>query len=414
MRHVSLLRLSHYVVILLLLSRGANAKEIGPKDELCAEINQLLPGEELVLQPGEYLGPCTISAGGAPDQPIVIRAKTLAARPHVTFTGGRGNVLTIRAGHIVLQGLALGPTLPGVDAVRLIVGEGIRIEDCLFEGIGGNVIASTHRGGQGLWILRNQIVDSRDEAIYLGCHDGSKCAVERLRIEANYIDGVDAPEKFTGYAIQVKLNSWGWIRDNVIVNTKGPGIMVYGANRPGRVNVIERNAVAGSRISAGIVLGGGPAVVRNNILSDNQESGIQLENYGQRGLLRNITIVHNTVYRNGAGGITVPSSGPLDRIRVFNNAVHVRPGTPAFPRVGRGIESAGNVNCGTALCFRDPGLRDFSPLLTSPLLRSGVFRAGAGMPADDFVGERRGPLPTVGAVEGPAPPIPIGFKRLAP
>jgi hypothetical protein len=40
---------------------------------------------------------------------------------------------------------------------------------------------------------------------------------------------VDAQEDEVGYGLQVKLNSTAVIRDNVIVDTKGPGIMVYGA-----------------------------------------------------------------------------------------------------------------------------------------------------------------------------------------
>lgn len=30
------------------------AREVGPEANLCAEINSLSPGEELVLRPGEY------------------------------------------------------------------------------------------------------------------------------------------------------------------------------------------------------------------------------------------------------------------------------------------------------------------------------------------------------------------------
>jgi len=46
-------------------------------------------------------------------------------------------------------------------------------------------------------------------------------------------------ESEIGYGIQVKLNSIGIIRDDVIINTKGPGIMVYDASDLEKINVVE-------------------------------------------------------------------------------------------------------------------------------------------------------------------------------
>ncbi len=386
--------------------------EIGPEHDLCAAIVALPLGEELVLRPGDYEGPCVVRNGGTAEKPLVIRGKDPALRPRILNVGNGPNVFNISASHVTIRGLAFGPSRPDVEGVRVVWGDFITIEDCEFDGLGGLAIASNSRGTRALRIRRNRIARSNATAIYIGCHSGTACALEEVVVEGNYIHGVDAPDPQIGYGIQFKLNSWGWIRDNVIVNTKGPGIMVYGATLPGKVSVIERNAVAGSRRSAAIVVGGGPAIVRNNVATDSAEGGIQLEDYGRRGLLRGIVIVHNTVYDNTAGGITVQDAAPMTDIRIVNNAVHPRPGTVAYPRSGNGIVSFGNVDCSLARCFRDPGRRDFSPAPGSPLKGTAVPRSDDWMPRDDFTGARRGPVPSVGAFEGPAPPIPLGSKPL--
>ena len=234
--------------------------------------------------------------------------------------------------------------------------------------------------------------------------------MEGVLVEGNFINGVDARDPEIGYGVQIKLNSVGQVRDNVILNTKGPGIMVYGATRPGGVSMIERNAVTGSRQSAAIVVGGGPAILRNNVVAEGTEGGIRLEDYGHRGLLRGIAIAHNTVYTRTARGIVVPDAARLSDIWVVNNAVQARPGDPPFPGTSGGLLSVGNANCTVAACFRDPDVRDFSPRLGSPLMGAAVSHSGPWMPMDDFTGAPRGPIPSVGAFDGPALPIPDGFK----
>ena len=399
-------------LVCLALASATGAKEIGPDSDLCAEINGLPPGEELVLEPGEYEGPCAIRNGGTADEPLVIRAKDPALRPRIVYMGSRANVLNIAASYVTIRGLAFGPTLRDVDGIRVLSGDFVTVEDCEFEGLGGIAVVSSHQSSQRLTIRRNEVANSRATAVYIGCHSGITCALDHVLVESNYIHGVNAPDPEIGYGIQIKLNSWGWVRDNVIMNTKGPGIMVYGSRTPGKVSVIERNAVSGSRQSAAIVVGGGPAIVRNNVVTDSAEGGIQLEDYRKRGLLREIAIVHNTVYNNHTGGITLPRSAPMTNIWIVNNTVHARPGMPPFPSPGNGLLSLGNANCSLARCFRDPERRDFSPPPGSHLIGAAVPRFGSWMPRDDFTGARRGAITSVGAFEGPAAPIPIGFKEI--
>ena len=253
------------------------------------------------------------------------------------------------------------------------------------------------------------MTDSGATAMYFGCHDGIGCQISNLLVERNFIRGVDAPDPEIGYGIQVKLNSVGGIRDNVIVDTKGPAIMVYGATDESKANVVERNFVAGSRTSSGILIGGGPALVRNNIASSNFEGGITLQDYANRGLLRKITIVHNSTFKSSAGELLVPSHARLTDVLLANNATQAKEGHRALPSDRSGLTLRGNVDCSAAACFVDPEGRNFSPVASSPLKRvrepSDIL-----LPADDFYGRRRGESVVAGAVGLPGPPIMLGIK----
>jgi hypothetical protein len=397
-------------LIVALGARPAPAAEIGPESDFCAEANALAPGTELVLRPGDYQGPCTIRTGGLPGAPIVVRALDPTQRPRIVFEGTRANVISVRASHVVLRGLEIGPTQHGVDAVRVFGGTDVTVEDCEFRGLGGIAVVANHASVRGLVVRGNVMLGASTTAMYFGCHDGAGCVVSGLLVERNYIHTVRAPEPSIGYGIQVKLNSSGIIRDNVIADIKGPGIMVYGAYDPTAVSFVERNFVVGSLRSAGLVVGGGPVAVRNNVSVGNVESGISVEDYGRRGLLRGVVIAHNTTYGNRGGGIVVPDAGARD-VAVVNNAVHGRSGGPQLPSPETpGVRLAGNVDCTWAPCFVDPEVNDFSPAMAGKLAGLAAVRAERWIPTDDFFAVPRALPATVGAVERPAPAIHLGRK----
>src|SRR3989338_946309 len=130
-----------FVVVLMWALLGPSASEgvsaeIGPEADLCAEINALAPGGELVLRPGEYRGPCTVRRGGLPAAPTVIRAKALADRPRIVYGGTTANVLDVKADHVTIRGLAFGPTQRNVDGIRIFSRAGVTVEDCEFSGLG--------------------------------------------------------------------------------------------------------------------------------------------------------------------------------------------------------------------------------------------------------------------------------------
>ena len=381
-------------------------REIGPEADLCGEINALPPGDELVLRPGDYAGPCTVRQGGLPGDPSVIRAKHPDERPRIVYAGNASNVFTIRAEHLVFRGLDIGPSQTDVDGFRIHSRGDVTVEDCRFQGLGGIAVVANHTSVHGVSVRRNEILGSLATGLYFGCHDGHSCAVTGLIIEGNVIRHVSAPDPAIGYGIQVKLNSAAVIRANTIIDTKGPGIMVYGAQTPGRTSLVERNVIMGSRQSAGIVIGGGPALVRNNVTVGNARGGIALEDYGQRGLVRSVVVAHNTVYGNPGGGIVAADRGVREAL-VVNNAVYAAAGTPALPGPMAALRLAGNVTCLATFCFTAPERHDYGPAPGGPLDRAGITGVESWAPADDFFGAARGTPPAVGAIERSGGPLPL-------
>ncbi len=387
----------------LVVPASGGTLEIGPDSDLCSALRQMEPGTEIVLQPGDYRAGCVMRRGGLPQSPVVIRAADPERPPRLSHPG-LVNMLEIHASDIVIRGLAFGPSATDADGVRIITGNRITIEDCQFTQLGGIAVAANHTSTHGLTVRRNVITNSNTTALYFGCHDGISCSVTGLSVVGNRIKGVTAANSEIGYGIEVKLNSSALIRDNIIVDTKGPGIMVYGSRDLTIGSLVERNFVRGSRTSSGIVVGGGPVVVRNNVSGWNFEAGIGLENYSRRGLLRGIAVTHNTVYANGQGGIIAPASGTLDVV-VRNNAGAGRSSTPIFPAARPGLHLTGNLNCTWLQCFADPEGLDFSPGPGSLLQGPSQPRGQDGIPGDDFFGVPRGVPPSIGAIERPARPI---------
>jgi hypothetical protein len=404
--------LAGLVAAVLLLPTVASGLEIGPGTDFCAALRDLPPGEDLALQGGDYKGGCAIRRGGRPGAPLVIRAADPDTPPRLTRPDAEANMLEIWASDVIIRGLSFGPTKPDADGIRIIRGNRITIEDCQFFQMGGIAVVANHTSVRNLTVRHNVIADSTATGMYFGCHDGTTCTVTGLVVEGNFIRNVTAPDPAIGYGIEVKLNSAGLVRDNIIDDTKGPGIMVYGSRESGATSVVERNFVRGSRTSSGIVVGGGPAVVRNNVSGWNLEAGIALENYGRRGLLRRIAVDHNTVYDNGEAGIAVPPSGPLDA-ELRSNAVHARGGTLAFPPARSGLRLRGNLDCTRLPCFADAAGLDFSPYAGSPL--QGVPSAPRPDDAplqDDFFGRARSiPAAAIGAIERPGKPIQLRIRH---
>jgi hypothetical protein len=404
------LRLALAVLLAVLGLAPAHAFEIGPDSDLCVAIQSLPPGEDLVLEAGDYRAGCVIRRGGQKGLPLVIRAADPARRPRLLYPGHPTNMIEIRASDVTIRGLEFWGSFGEADGVRIISGNRITIEDCRFFQLGGIAVASTHASVQGLTVRRNVIAESHATGMYFGCHDGLGCTISALVVEGNYIQGVSAAAAEVGYGLQLKLNSVGVIRENVIQDTKGPGIMVYGGHDLLATSVVERNFVSGSRTSSGIVVGGGPVLVRNNVTVGNFDAGIALENYQRRGLLRGIVVAHNSVSGNRHAGIWIADGERVDA-SILNNAVQGRGGTPVLPGARPGLRLVGNVDCTWTPCFVNAQGLDFSPFPGSLLVGAAISGVDRTRVDDDFFGTRRGVPASTGAVERPSGPIRLGVKH---
>jgi hypothetical protein len=378
--------------------------EVGSSDPWCNTINSAFPGDEIVFLPGSYTTPCWVTARGTPESPILIRSQSEAPSQRAVFaySGSTSNVLELRnAVYLVLRGFAFAQTQSGVDAIKIRQVTDIIIERNTFTGIGGISISANDSGTNvaRITIRQNIFKDLRSTGLYLGCQEGN-CKVTELVIEGNLIDGVTSSD--VGYGLQIKLNSYGTVRDNTVYRTKGPGIMVYGSNSGDPPSLIEGNYVEGSQTDGGIVVGGGPAIIRNNVVVGNAYGGISAQNYGGRGLQQNVWIVHNTSLNNSDSGINVQGwtagSGNViayNAILPLSGTLGLRPSSPAGTIVG-------NVSCTTAAsCFINATTLpyDLWPTLTSPLLNTAGNGPEPWRPTDDFMGIPRGNAADVGAFE---------------
>ena len=382
--------------IFLFLTTPVYGKDITPREDYCRIINDPNAGHDFLLMPGRYQGSCKIRRGGTSERPLMIRPADPANPPILEYPGSTTNVIEIHADYISIRGLQFFRTKPGVDAIRIITGNHISIENCAFLYLRGLAIAATHTTVKGLTVRRNLVTNSHTTAMYFGCHNGSDCTVSNLIVEDNEIRSVTASGSETGYGIQIKLNSTAVIRSNRVSDTLGPGIMVYGS-QSSEMSVVEGNWVEGSRKDSGILIGGGPVLVRNNISVHNARGGIGLQDYANRGLLRKIAVIHNTLYGNGRGGIFI-SGDRLADVQIANNAGVLGPALSVPSALSPGVQWAANIDCTIKKCFKDPQQQDFSPGPGSPLLGSGVY-IQEWMPTEDFFTRKRGAPPTVGAVE---------------
>ena len=368
--------------------------QIAPGEDWCSAANSAAPGDEIVLNAGEHDGPCVLRASG-----VTVRGD--GSLPHIVYPGVNSNVIDVEASDVTLAGLWIGPTQPNIDGVKVKSGNDVHITGCLFDQVGGISISANSSDSTGTQIVDNHFDDLQATGIYLGCHDGS-CRAADFLIADNLIDGVVSSG--VGYGIETKLNSYGVIRDNVIHDTQGPGIEVFGSEDLGAVTVVEQNYVVGSTNNGALEIGGGPALVRNNIVVGGNAGGIYAYDYGGRGLQREVQILGNTVIGTVGEAIRVSSWEGGVGLVIANNAAWQESGAgPALPADISGVDMTTNTACEPG-CWEDASATNFNPASLSP------GTSGYDMPVD-FCGTTRADPPMQGAVEGDGPPsLPIDFK----
>ena len=263
------------------------------------------------------------------------------------YDGASSNVIDIAADDVELGYLSFGPTQADIDAIKIRSGSRISVFGCDFVGVGGISVSANSADTAEVQLVGNTFSDLAATGVYLGCHDGT-CASTDFFIANNRFDGVTSSS--VGYAIETKLNSWGEIGGNDIRDAQGPGITVYGSENGDRTTV-ENNIVVGSREAATLEIGGGPALVRNNVVIGGASGGLYVYDYGDRGLLDDVEVLGNTLWGVGGPAITWETGSRL----VFkDNAAGRDDGTTAFQEETQGATVSANRDCGDGTtCWQD-------------------------------------------------------------
>lgn len=273
--------------------------QVAPGQDYVPLLETLRPGDELVFLPGIHEGAAVLRTSGTAERPITIRGTPSDGRlPEIRFTGRGRNLWQIRASHLVIRDLAFHSTHSY--GIRIFRAADITIENCLFRDNGGGDLSANSADVNGLRIRNSRFTGGRRTPVYIGHHDGA-IHVEDFVFENNLVDGSAIEGDGIGYGIQLKLNVHGaLVRHNYITGARGPGIMVYGSEKtePGYANHVTGNIVVGSRRNPGIAVGGGPSIVRNNIVVGNNAGGISVFDYGGRGLLHHVALTGNIAAAN--------------------------------------------------------------------------------------------------------------------
>ena len=402
----------------------AAQRELFPGSSFETAVESLQPGDTLTVHAGTYdgTGRISVTVPGTAAQPVLVRGAAGEVRPLITRPAGSTAQNTINiegASYLTIAGLEITGNGDGIN--MSLNPHHITIEDCDVHhvDVGINFRSSMHH----IVVRRNHVHDTgadgnTGEGIYVGCNDGS-CAVSESVIEDNWIH--DTLLASQGDGIEIKLGSWGnVVRDNVIYNTKYPGILLYGTMGNAR-NVVERNALWNCGDSG--IQAAADAVIRNNLILESPGNGFSSQDHN--GVTPNrIEFVNNSVV-GGAPALRLSNWANKQGMILANNAVYssggysvgdltgvvvtgnvVYPATTALPSTGA------VTGYGTSVDFVNAAARNVYPSVNSKLLdiANAVYA-----PADDFNGTARAGTPEAGAYTwtqsaNPGWPVAPGFK----
>jgi hypothetical protein len=406
--------------------------EIGPGDDFRSAMQNLVPGDTLIMHGGTY--PLSsyfeLDLAGTAAQPITIRAAT-GEQPVLHYIDAGQNIVNIVASNfLVIDGIEFSG---GSRGIRLMNSSDITIRNCHVHDTAANAISANDDGNvyARLTFFHNEIDHTGDtgEGFYLGCNNDA-CRIHDSLVANNYIHDLNGSTVTQGDGIEIKAGSYANIvRDNVIHDTGYPGITLYHVNGNGAPNVIERNLVWNSGDNGIQVTG--DAIVRNNIVLSAAAEGIGIH-ASQGGSVGNLVIVNNTVLK--ASGDALHISDVAGAVLVANNALYAANGNAVFAGgstnlvtlvanigmgslsgVSGGFDASGDIATDfSAANFSGVPPQDLVPM-TGRLVGSADTTTIA---ADDFNGALRAPALDVGAYRNdPAGnqgwQLQAGFKQLS-
>ena len=305
----------------------------GSDEEFERVANTLQPGDTLTLRGGTYSQTArrAITVNGTAQAPVVIRSapgeSALLTRPADNMDT-QNNIELVNCNYLVLHGLRFEG---GSIGVRFMGGNHITVENGEIFGTGNNAMAMNTSSSTGLVIRHNEIHHTglstsgttEGEGMYVGCNNAT-CSVTNSVFENNYIHHLRATSDGGNDGIEIKVGSYGNIvRNNVIHDTtigkRFPGIFVYGGGTP--ANVVEGNVIWNAGEAIQVV---SDAVIRNNLIL-NSDVGITAAPHVQVALMRNVTIVNNTIYGHETG-VYVRWANAANMV-LANNAIYCPAGT---------------------------------------------------------------------------------------
>lgn len=317
--------------------------EIYPSDGFEASVNNLRPGDTLIVHQGTYLvrGTSGIRIRGSRSAPVVIQGAQGEQPPLIKRAPGTGDEVTIKIdGAAYLKLTHFEITSESGDGIRLLNQPShITLENLIIHDV--DVGINFRSSMDYIVVRRNHIyrtgaLGRTGEGMYVGCNY-AECAVSNSIIEGNWIH--DTRWASQGDGIEIKRGSHSnVVRDNVIHDTHNPCLILYGTEGKER-NLVEGNAMwncgeAGIQAAA-------DAVIRNNVILSDEGIGFRSQEH-QEVLPNNLEFVHNTIV--GVSPCVKLSEWDIRVGLVFaNNAVYCE-GTP-FHVVGglRGVTLSGNI-----------------------------------------------------------------------
>ncbi len=399
--------------------------------------NALQPGDRLLLHGGVYsqTGRRAVKARGTPGNPIVIEAAP-GETPLLTHPGGRddgqNNIEFVDCSYLVVRGLRFRG---GSSGVRFIRGHHVTLEDCEIFETGNNALTMNSGDVQAFVIRRNHIHHTglsdagptEGEGMYIGCHDGS-CRTTDSVFEGNYIHHLRGTSDGGNDGIEIKVRSAGnVVRDNVIHDTNigrsYPGIFVYGGGATN--NTVEGNAIWNAGEGIQVIA---DAEIRNNVIFHCEATGITAAPHAALRQVRNVRILHNTIY-DAPVGVRLRWAGAAN-VLIANNVI-VCPGGAALAGPSGGATLRRNVVVGGRPGMASDGLvamdekdvarifvsaprMDFWPGTGGPLIGAAHLSA---TPELDFNGRQRtipadiGAYQSGGLPQNPGWRVHPGFKR---
>jgi len=286
----------------------------------------LKPGDELVLAPGTYSHRAKLELNhvGTAEKPIVIRGEkgAIIKRPDArqnTLNLAGTQYLTIRDLEITGGSAGIRIHNAGERQAKFVTLEGLHIHH-----IGGVAITCNHAGNryEGMRFRNNHIhhTSGHGEAFYLGGNEASAIFFNGV-VEGNYIHDLNGDKISQGDGIELKQGSYSnLVQRNVIVDTKYPGIIVYGT-RGKPANVIRKNWIIGSGDQG--IQAASDAVIEDNFIAFSRHDAIHSKPH-QGAIPGRLQIRNNLVVLGKGGGHFLRVTGDKGLsgpIRATNNTV---------------------------------------------------------------------------------------------